>query len=50
MILLIRDVAMVIAKCGRIEDALRNTTRDEDRDCETTPLRKLIIKMPGNLS
>ena len=39
---------MIIAKSGKIEDALRNTSKDEDGN-ETTPMRKLIMKMPGTL-
>ena len=44
-----RDVAMVIATSTEIEKALRNTSFDRNKGFETTPMRKLIMKMPGIL-
>ena len=42
-----RDVAMAIIRSAQWKNALRNTTKDVALDVETTPLRKLIRKMPG---
>ena len=44
-----RNVAMVIATSTEIEKALRNSSFDRDSGFETTPMRKLIVKMPGIL-
>ena len=41
-----RDVAMVIVKSPKWASALRNVTKDQ-WEGHTTPLRKLIRKMPG---
>ena len=40
---------MVIATSTEIEKALRNSSFDRDSGFETTPMRKLIVKMPGML-
>lgn len=44
----LRNIAMAIIKSDQWESALRNTSTSHDQS--TTPLRKLIRRMPGKLA
>lgn len=47
LFLLHREVALVVINSNKWEEAMRNETPDLATGLRTTPMRKLIKKMPG---